>query len=212
VVKRKSKDNGCMADSRGRLTNEFVNAKLVHPQLYHLCFPFQDLSIMNSVETPAKVAKRSSLPVLIGVVVVAVGLYFGIPYVLQNMMVLDEQAKAKAKLAESLILNTSTEVEPTSGVKKMPLGASAGGGGASGGPTGDSRSGGERPDPEEAFKSRDKDGNGKLEGAEISERMQGRMDQIDKDSDGAVSKEEFLAALQARQANATPAAGEPTKE
>ncbi len=157
---------------------------------------------MNSVETPAKVAKRSSLPVLVGVIVVAVGLYFGIPYVITNMMVLDEQAKAKAKLAESLIPNTSTEVEPTSGVKKMPLGASAGGGGGAGGPTG------ERPDPEEAFKSRDKDGNGKLEGAEISERMQGRMEQIDKDSDGAVSKEEFLAAIQARQAPATPPASE----
>ena len=90
---------------------------------------------MNSVETPAKVAKRSSLPVLIGVIVVAVGLYFGIPFVITNMMVLDEQAKAKAKLAESLIPNTSTEVEPTSGVKKMPLGASAGGGGTAGGPT-----------------------------------------------------------------------------
>ena len=161
---------------------------------------------MNSVETPAKVAKRSSLPVLVGVIVVAVGLYFGIPYVITNMMVLDEQAKAKAKLAESLIPNTSTEVEPTSGVKKMPLGASAGGGGGAGGPTG------ERPDPEEAFKSRDKDENGKLEGAEISERMQGRLEQIDKDSDGAVSKEEFLAALQARQAPAAPAANEPAKE
>ena len=65
-----------------------------------------------------------------GVIVVAVGLYFGIPYVITNMMVLDEQAKAKAKLAESLIPNTSTEVEPTSGVKKMPLGLSLGGGGA----------------------------------------------------------------------------------
>ena len=167
---------------------------------------------MNSVETPTKVAKRSSLPVLIGVIVVAVGLYFGIPIVMTNVMVLDEQAKAKAKLAESLIPNTSTEVEPTSGVKKMPLGASAGGGGAAGGPTSTSGAGGERPDPEEAFNSRDKDGNGKLEGAEISERLQGRMEQVDKDSDGAVSKEEFLAALQARQAPATPAANEPTKE
>lgn len=159
---------------------------------------------MNSVETPTKVAKRSSLPVLIGVVVVAVGLYFGIPYVITNMMVLDEQAKAKAKLAESLIPNTSTEVEPTSGVKKMPLGASAGGGGA--GPAA------ERPDPVEAFNSRDKDSNGKLEGAEISERLQGRMAQVDKDSDGAISKEEFLEALQARQTPAAPTANEPAKE
>lgn len=189
-----------------RLTNECSDAKLVHAVLYHLCIPFQDLSIMNSVETPAKVAKRSSLPILIGVVVVAVGLYFGIPYVITNMMVLDEQAKAKAKLAESLVPNTSTEVEPTSGVKKMPLGASAGGGG---GPA-VVRAGGDRPDPVEAFNSRDKDSNGKLEGAEISERMQGRMAQVDKDSDGAISKEEFLEALQARQAPAAPA--EPSKE
>jgi hypothetical protein len=60
---------------------------------------------------------------------VAVGLYIGIPRVLTYMMVLDEQSKAKAKFAESLIPNTSTEVEVTSGVKKMPLGASMGGGG-----------------------------------------------------------------------------------
>lgn len=82
---------------------------------------------MNSVETPAKSARRSSLPILIGVIVLAVGLYFGIPKVITYMMVLDEQAKAKAKLSESLIPNTSTEVEATSGVKKMPLGASVGG-------------------------------------------------------------------------------------
>ncbi len=163
---------------------------------------------MNSVESTAKVAKRSSLPVLIGVIVVAVGLYFGIPYVITNLMVLDEQAKAKAKLAESLIPNTSTEVEPTSGVKKKPMGISAGGGGGGGGMS----EGTAQPAPEEAFNSRDTDGNGKLEGAEISERLQGRMAQIDKDSDGAVSKEEFLAALQARQAPSSPAASEPTKE
>jgi hypothetical protein len=200
------------ADSKVRLTNEFCNAKLIHAVLYHLCLPFQDLSIMNSVETPAKAAKRSSLTVLIGVVVVAVGLYFAIPMVVTYMMFLDEQAKAKAKMVESLKPNTSTEVEPTSGVKKMPLGASAGGGGAVGGPTSEGPSGGDRPDPEEAFNSRDKDGNGKLEGAEISERLKGRMEQIDKDSDGAVSKEEFLAALQARQSTSTPATSEPTKE
>ena len=63
----------------------------------------------------------------------AVGLYIGIPRVLTYMMVLDEQSKAKAKFAESLIPNTSTEVEVTSGVKKMPLGASMGGGTVAGG-------------------------------------------------------------------------------
>jgi len=161
---------------------------------------------MNSVDPPSKVARRSSLPILVGVIVVAVGLYFGIPKVITYMMVLDEQAKAKAKLAESLIPNTSTEVEVTSGGKKMPLGASPGGG-AGGGAGSESR-----PSPEEAFNSRDKDSSGKLEGDEISERMQGRLAQIDKDSDGAVSKEEFLAALQANRAAAPPAAEPPASE
>jgi len=90
---------------------------------------------MNTVDSPAKASRRSSLPILAGVIVVAVCLYFGIPKVITYMMVLDEQGKAKAKLAESLIPNTSTEVEPTSGGKKMPLGASAAGGGGAGGAT-----------------------------------------------------------------------------
>ena len=58
------------------------------------------------------------------------------------------------------------------------------GGGGGGGP----------PDREAFFASRDADGNGKLEGNEISERMQARLAELDTDADGAISKEEFLAA------------------
>ena len=53
---------------------------------------------------------------------------------------------------------------------------------------------GAAPDPEEVFKRRDVNGDGKLEGSEISERMQSRVAELDKDGDGAISKEEFMAA------------------
>ncbi len=54
------------------------------------------------------------------------------------------------------------------------------------------------PDPEfvaRMFEMRDRDGDGKLTGEEIpdpiSERLSGRMDQVDSDGDGAISKQEL---------------------
>ena len=41
--------------------------------------------------------KRSSLPIILGLVVAAAALYFIVPQVAINMMLRDEQAKAKAK-------------------------------------------------------------------------------------------------------------------
>ena len=52
-------------------------------------------------------------------------------------------------------------------------------------------------DPEQIFADRDKDMDGLLTGAEISERMQSRMGQVDTDKDGAISKEEFVTAMAA---------------
>jgi len=51
-------------------------------------------------------------------------------------------------------------------------------------------------DPEQIFADRDKDMDGLLTGAEISERMQSRVAEMDEDKDGAISKAEFLAAMQ----------------
>ncbi len=52
--------------------------------------------------------------------------------------------------------------------------------------------GGRRPfDPIAFFKQRDADGDGKLSGDEISDRMRQQLDQIDTDKDGAISLKEW---------------------
>ena len=82
------------------------------------------------------------------------------------------------------------------------MGASEGGfGGASAdGGEGENRggqgSGGRSFDPEQIFDDRDENMDGLLTGDEISERMQSRVEQMDENEDGAISKEEFLAAMQ----------------
>ena len=82
------------------------------------------------------------------------------------------------------------------------LGAAGGGfGGASdNGGEDDNRggqgSGGRSFDPEQIFDDRDEDMDGLLSGDEISERMRSRVEQMDENEDGAISKEEFLAAMQ----------------
>jgi Ca2+-binding EF-hand superfamily protein len=45
------------------------------------------------------------------------------------------------------------------------------------------------------FDARDKDGDGKLTGDEIPERMQDRLDKIDGDQDGSVSRQEMESAM-----------------
>lgn len=76
-----------------------------------------------------------------------------------------------------------------------PLGEPGPGGPPDGGPgvpRGGDGGGRGQFDPEAFFKQRDLDGDGKLSGDEISDRMRQRLDQIDTDKDGAVSLEEFL--------------------
>lgn len=51
-------------------------------------------------------------------------------------------------------------------------------------------------DPEAMFTERDMDKDGFLSGDEISERMQSRVEALDEDKDGAISKNEFLASMQ----------------
>ncbi|MDA1050435.1 MAG: EF-hand domain-containing protein [Planctomycetota bacterium] len=72
-----------------------------------------------------------------------------------------------------------------------PGGMSPGGGGPGGGGPG----GGGGFDPEAMFTERDADGDGKLTGEEIPERMLERLEAIDTDKDGSVSKEELLARM-----------------
>jgi hypothetical protein len=57
-------------------------------------------------------------------------------------------------------------------------------------------SGGRSFDPEQIFDDRDEDMDGLLSGDEIVEWMGSRMEQMDENEDGAISKEEFLAAMQ----------------
>lgn len=54
------------------------------------------------------------------------------------------------------------------------------------------------PNHEELFAKRDTNSNGKIDGDEITEGLRSRMAQVDKDMDGTVSKEEYMAAVQAR--------------
>lgn len=130
----------------------------------------QDAQSANTNST-----KRSSLPIILGLVVAAAALYFIVPQVAINMMLRDEQAKAKAKFEESIKPDGSNKVEITVSEKKMEK----------------EKPGSTSLDPEVYFKSLDKDENGILDGAEIRGRVKSLMRVLDKNSDGSVSKEEF---------------------
>lgn len=70
----------------------------------------------------------------------------------------------------------------------MPTAAGGGGGGGGGG-------GRQRPNPDQIFKDADKNGDGKLEGDEISDRMKSGMERIDQDKDGAITLDELKASF-----------------
>ncbi len=79
---------------------------------------------MNSSEKLANQFQgRSTITLLVCVVLLAAAVYLVVPRVMIHMMVLDEQAKAKLKYDESLKPNLSTEVEIVTGPKKRPMGA-----------------------------------------------------------------------------------------
>ena len=71
-----------------------------------------------------------------------------------------------------------------------------GGGQPDRGEAGGGRPGGGGFDPAQIFTRMDADGNGRLEDAEISDRMKDRMSSTDTDGDGAISKAEFMKAMQ----------------
>ena len=85
------------------------------------------------------------------------------------------------------------------GVVGQKTGPSAGATGGPGGPRrGGPGGGGGGFNPEAFFKQRDADGDGKLTGAEISDRMKERLPEIDKDGDGAVTLDEFREGFRGR--------------
>ncbi len=162
---------------------------------------------MTESTNPANQVKKrgTSIPLLIGFAVLGFIAWMAGPTVMKYALFFQEQRKhnrINSEIGKKKLPSSDAVTSP-----EVPAMVTTGG---PGGP------GGGRQDPEEMFKGRDKDGNGKLEGAEISERMQGRLAEIDKDADGAVSKEEFLAAIPNRQApsgsNANPPADPPTEE
>lgn len=143
-------------------------------------------------DSPDGVAPAKSSIVSIKFLLVA-GLLAGVviagPWVMYQVMVMQEQTKTEATPAAP---ETSADDSQTEAPAET---ATAGGGEGRGG---GQRGGGGDFDPEAFFATRDEDNNGKLEGDEITERMQERVDQIDTDKDGAVSKEEFLARMRNR--------------
>jgi hypothetical protein len=142
---------------------------------------------MNSPEPYSNAAtpkKRSSIPFLVGFALLAAALYFLIPFATRQAMVLDEQAKAKAKLDQSLIQDTTGKIELSLTPKQMPTASM-------GGPTkGPTRM--KELDPAVYFKTLDKDGNEQLDKSEVSGRLKSLMSVLDKDSDGVISREEFV--------------------
>jgi len=149
-----------------------------------------ELFMTESTHPANQVKKRgTSIFLLIGFGILGVAAYLAGPTVMKYALFFQEQRKhnrINSEIGKSKL--------PTSDAVSSPEAPPMVTASTPGGP------GGGRPDPEEMFKGRDKDGNGKLEGTEISERMQTRLAEIDKDADGAVSKEEFLAAIPSRQA------------
>lgn len=95
--------------------------------------------------------------------------------------------------SEAVVGTASTDLDGSMamGMEDDREGAGMGSGGmgsGSGGPSGGF-------DPETIFAERDADGDGKLSGDEISERMREGLEATDTDGDGSVSKEEFLARM-----------------
>lgn len=138
-----------------------------------------------------------SLPFIVVAGVLAVAAYLSAPWVMKMVML--EQEKAKAR---SLDAPAEFKQRP----EDLSFGSMSGGGGGNtddndqgreggGGGEGGRRGGGGRGnfDPEAFFSERDVDGDGRLAGDEISERMADRVAEVDTDGDGAISKEEFLA-------------------
>ncbi len=156
---------------------------------------------MSNETSETKKRRGTSIPLLIGFLILgAVGYVFGesimtYAFYLQEVMIASSGSKGAdvpAGITPEPVADPN--VGPGPGLDGPGAGG-PGGGGSGGGP------GGGNMDPEALFADRDKDSNGKLEGDEISERMQARLAEVDTDQDKAVSKEEFLTAFRNRQSS-----------
>lgn len=134
------------------------------------------------------VEKRSlvSVPFLVIAISVGVAIYFCGPWLMAQAMFI----KGVSPVAEAP--DDESTIEGDGGYDGAGEGRSGGGG--QGG-----RRGG--ADPEAIWARIDADGNGIVEGAEISERMKDRVSEIDADGDGAITKEEFFARIASRRAS-----------
>ncbi|HUP82265.1 MAG TPA: EF-hand domain-containing protein [Pirellula sp.] len=154
------------------------------------------MNATNNVTNPTK-GRPTSIPLLICVGLLGLAAALAGPTVMTYYFFYQEEAKAQAIYKSA----GNPSASGPGGVATSP-GRSAVGGTPVGGD-------GQRRDPEEIFKQRDENANGKLDGSEISERMQARMVTVDKNGDGVISKEEFMEGMQRRAGGDTlPAATE----
>ena len=170
--------NERVEERRNGLTNLLCNAKLLrhaNPFIFLHLGQFVPMSSAEPYKENSTPKKRSSLPFIIGVVIVAAGAYFLVPFITTQMMLRDEQAKAKAKFEVSVKPEEAPKVEIVVAPKKMEA----------------EKPGSTSLDPEVFFKYLDKDSNGILEGAEVRGRVKDQLVVFDDDADGAVTKEEF---------------------
>ena len=133
---------------------------------------------MTSDSAPKKSSPISLAFLLFSVAIIGIG-YFAGPWIMTQFMYMQEQSIA----ASRMVNNDSNDDQPT-----MPGDVAGSGRRGAPGPPGTF-------DPDAAFARRDADKNGFLMGNEIGERLMNRMEELDKDQDGAISKEEFLAGM-----------------
>ncbi len=141
---------------------------------------------MSAENEPLRERARKSpisLPFVVVVAILGIGAYFAAPWLMaQYFYRVGDLGKPELndQLASDESTNTDSANETGDGGRQR---------GGEGGPGGGF-------DPDAIFARRDADNNGVLEGEELSGRMSERVAEIDKDSDGIVTKEEFLAGMQ----------------
>ena len=144
---------------------------------------------MNT-ETPAK-RPLISLPFIIIVGGIAlVGIFFG-QTIMEQVMLMQESAKAKEGVVPEEFADLSEwgkalNSDPEADFEGAAITPGGGGGGNGGGGF----------DPDAMFAENDADEDGKLAGDEIPGRMANRVEEIDSDGDGAISKDEFMTAVE----------------
>jgi hypothetical protein len=176
----------------------------------------------DSISAETKPKRSTSIPLVIAFAVLGIlGYAFGerIMASIFYMQELNEREKTAKEINAKSFEDAQKSASAPEGAggemarpSKGPVGANVGGGGpmvATPGGEGGGRPPMSEADIEGRFKQSDADGNGKLEGEEISERMKPRLADIDTDKDSAVSMDEYKAAIQ-RRANARPASEAPT--